>query len=107
MEWVTRFERIVDCGETPAYDGISVMPRPFGGGETVTFQWELPFEEAALLDLAASRSAFLVLPEPARKTMLEGVRQLFDEVASASHGDPNRRFVAMPYLTRCFRYTSG
>ncbi len=107
VEWVTRFERVVDCGDSPAYDGVPVVPPPFGGDEAVTFPWELPFDEAALLDLTASRSAFLVLPGPARATMLEGVRDLFDEIASASHGDPDRRFVAMPYLTRGFRYTLG
>ncbi len=107
VEWVTRFERIVDCGDTPAYDAVPIVPPPLRGDETVTFHWELPFDEAALLDLTTSRSAFLVLPEPARDTMLEGVRQLFDEIASASHGDPHRRFVAMPYVTRGFRYTLG
>ena len=105
VEWVTRFERVV--GDAPAYDGVPVVPPPFGGGEAMVSRWELPFEEAGLLDLTTSRSAFLVLSEPARATMLEGVRQLFDEVASASHGDPDRRFVAVPYVTRGFRYTLG
>ena len=107
VEWVTRFERVVDCGDTPAYDGVPVVPPPFRGDDTVTFHWELPFDEAALLDLTTSRSAFLVMPEPARERILEGVRQLFDETASASHGDPDRRFVAMPYVTRAFRYRLG
>lgn len=102
VEWVTCFERIV--GDGTSYDGVPSLPPPFTADGTIEFRWERPLDEAALLDLTASRSAFLVLPEPARATMLEAVRQLFDETASASHGDPGRRFILMPYLTRCFRF---
>lgn len=104
VDWIPRFEHIVDCGDTPAYDGTPEVPPPFVADGTMALRWELPFDEAALVDLATSRSAFLVLPEARRTAMIDGVRAFFDENAAASHGDPARRFLAMPYVTRGFRF---
>ena len=105
VAWVPRFERII--GDAPAYDDTPAVAPPFVGDGTIALRWELPFDEAALVDLATSRSAFLVLPEAQQADMLERVKAFFDENASASHGDPARRFLTMPYVTRCFRFIAS
>ena len=105
VAWVPRFERIV--GDAPTYDGTPAVPPQFVGDETMTLRWTLSFDEVALLDLVASRSAFLILSETERSAMLERVRRFFDETAEADLRSPDRRVLAMPYLTRGFRFSLG
>ena len=108
VESVERFNQIVDrSGPSYSYGPAPTLPVPFGPVESTQVRWTYRLTEPAFLDLAASRSGFLVMSEAEQHALLEEVRALFDEVASASHGDPDRREVAVPYVTRCFRAVRG
>ncbi len=100
--WVERLARIIDR-DRPASGEAPRLPAAFAPLEAKEVRWQYRLDEAAFLDLAASRSAFFVAAEDDRRATLDAVRALFDEVASASHGDPARRTVELPYLARCFR----
>ena len=104
VDWVARLARIIDGGRPAAANGEAPrLGSRFAPGEACEFPWAFRLDEAAFRDLAASRSAFFVSPEAERGAMLDAVTALFDEVASASHGDPARRTVELPYRARCFR----
>ena len=108
VDWVARLARIIDHGRPSAASGETPrLPVPFAPIEEREVRWRFRLDETAFLDLAASRSAFFVAPDSDRRTTLDTVRALFDEVASASHGDPARRTVELPYVTRCVRSRRG
>ncbi len=76
---------------------------PFDPIERHDIAWSNLIAPAALLDLVASRSYVLVLPEAEQEAMLIEVRQLIaTEPALAG-----RRIIAMPYVTRCTRTNLG
>ena len=62
--------------------------------------WILP---EALIDIVASHSYFLVLPEPEQQAMLTEVRRLIATDPALA----GRREIAMPYVTRCSRTNLG
>ena len=106
VEWVARLGRIMDGGhEAPGYAGVPLIGAPFGPVDRHEETWSYRLDEAGLLDLATSRSAYLTMPQDQRQATLAQVRSLFAETASASHGDPARPEIALLYLTRCFRAT--
>ena len=108
IDWVRRFSITIDRGK-PSYAGtpVTALAAPFGQVEAHDVTWRYRLDETSFIELAASRSAFLTMPATERDALLESVRALFDEVASASHGDPLLRTVELPYVTRCFRASRG
>ena len=102
VDWVARLARIIDAGR-PASGALPRLGPRFEPVEEREFPWVFRLDEAAFRDLAASRSAFFVSPGAEQRAVLDAVAALFDEVASASHGDPARRTVELPYRARCFR----
>ena len=104
VAWVTRFGAIADRGHPhEGYVGPPALAAPFAPVEHWTRDWALPLDLAALRDLTASRSAYLAMDEAARRATLAEIDALFHAVAAPAGGDPGRRVLAMPYVTRCFR----
>ena len=102
--WVARFGAIADRGHpNEGFAGPPTLNAAYGPVEAWTTTWSLPLDRLALRDLSASRSAYLAMDEAARRATLADIDALFDEVAAPAEGDPGRRIVAMPYVTRCFR----
>ena len=106
-EHMERFSKIVDRSfGAHGYGGTPVLPAPFGPIATTEVAWTYRLTKSGFLDLAASRSNYLVLPEAEQRVVLDEVRDLFDEVASSSPEDPTR-LIDVPYVTRCFRAATG
>ncbi|RKS84199.1 ubiquinone/menaquinone biosynthesis C-methylase UbiE [Motilibacter peucedani] len=99
-EWVARLGELLDGGGRP--NDTSVDPQvgpPFGQLETRTVAWTHETTPEGLVELAASRSYVILLPEDERAALLGRVRSLL-----ASHPDlAGRSSIALPYLTRCYR----
>lgn len=76
---------------------------PFGPIARRDIAWSNPIPVEDLIDLVASRSYFLVLPEPEQRAMLKEVRQLIATDPALA----GRREIAMPYVTRCSRTDLG
>ena len=76
---------------------------PFGPVERCDLRWSQPVDAAALLDLVASRSYFIVLPEAEKAPVLDDVRALI----AREPGFDRRGSVPMPYVTRCWRADLG
>ncbi len=104
VAWVARFGVIADRDHpNEGYAGPPALDASFGPVEAWTTTWGLPLDRPALRDLTASRSAYLAMDEAARRVTLADIDALFDAVATPTAGDPARRVVTMPYVTRCFR----
>ena len=80
----------------------SVGP-PFGAVERHDVRWANPVDAGGLLDLVASRSYFIVLPDDAKAAVLDDVRAL----AAGEPGFADGGRVPMPYVTRCSRADLG
>ena len=76
---------------------------PFGPIERHDIAWSNWILPEALIDLVASRSYFLVLPELEQQAMLTEVRRLIATDPALA----GRREIAMPYVTRCSRTNLG
>lgn len=72
---------------------------PFGPVERRDLRWSQPIDAAGLLDLVASRSYFIVLPEAEKAPVLDEVRALIAREPGFDGGGS----VPMPYVTRCSR----
>ena len=104
VERVARFDAIVDRhGASYSHVAAPALPAPFGPVETHELRWTYRLSKVALLDLVASRSGFLVMPDAERRAVLDEVRVLFDDVASGSRCEPSLREIATLYVTGCFR----
>lgn len=80
-------------------DTAAVPGAPFGDPERLEIRWRHTTTHAGILDMIASRSYIIALPEPERDALLEDVRQLL-----STHPDlASREEIAMPYITRCTR----
>ncbi|MGI3902603.1 MAG: class I SAM-dependent methyltransferase [Janthinobacterium lividum] len=72
---------------------------PFGAIERQDFRWSNPITLEALVDLVASRSYVIVLPDEERRKVLDEVRA----IAAREPGFAEGGLVPMPYVTRCSR----
>lgn len=72
---------------------------PFGPVERHDVRWANPVDAGGLLDLVASRSYFIVLPDDAKAAVLDDVRALIAREPGFADGG----HVRMPYVTRCSR----
>ncbi len=76
---------------------------PFGPVERHDLRWANPVDAGGLLDLVASRSYFIVLPDDAKAAVLDDVRALIAREPGLADGGR----VPMPYVTRCSRTDLG
>ncbi len=72
---------------------------PFGPVERHDVLWSTPITADGLIDLVASRSYVIGLPEARRRAVLADVRR----VAAREPGFASQGHVDMPYVTRCSR----
>jgi SAM-dependent methyltransferase len=100
--WVAELERIVaepglghGCDNLPAPE---VGP-PFGPLESTRIRWSTRLAPEDIVDLVASRSWAITMPEPRRGVMFADIRQLL-----ATHPETaGRDVVELPYFARCYR----
>ena len=99
-DWVARLGDLLDGGGRPHDNSVDPqVGAPFGPLETHTVEWSQATTPEGVVELAASRSYVILLPEGERRALLDRIRALF-----AEHPDlAGRETVALPYLTRCFR----
>ncbi len=81
-----------------ALGAVSLGP-PFGALQERRWEWSRELRPEQIVDLAASRSYLITLPEPDRAAVLDDVRGLL-----ATHPDTaGRDQVTLPYVTVAFR----
>jgi SAM-dependent methyltransferase len=108
-DWVARLAGLMHPdGEPPRTSGVgadALADRPdlFEPVETHTVEWRFELGPEELVDLVASRSYVITMPERERGALLDRVRDL-----TATHPAlAGRERVEMPYVTRCFRARAG
>lgn len=101
--WVAELERLIaepGMGNRPG-TGEPTVAAPFGPLERHDVPWEDDLDRFAVLDLVASRSYVITLPDDRREALLTGVRNLLE-----THPDlAGRARVSVPYVARCYRTT--
>jgi SAM-dependent methyltransferase len=96
-DWVARADEIL--GASLEQDPRPVIGPPFGAPERHAVPWQNRIAPAGMIELAASRSAVILLAEPEREALLDRVRYLI-----ATHPDlAGRETVELPYVTYCTR----
>jgi SAM-dependent methyltransferase len=98
-DWVAELGRILhDPGEHHREDRGIIGP-PFGPVEHCDVEWTHQLSRDELIDLAASRSSVITMPDQERAGVLAGVAQLADRcLGTAGAGE-----LALPYVTECYR----
>ncbi|MEU8513492.1 class I SAM-dependent methyltransferase [Kitasatospora sp. NPDC048722] len=97
--WAAELGALMHRSAKQAIDTEPVVPAPFGAPERLEIRWEHLTTRAGILDMVASRSYVITLPEAERTRLLADVEHLLD-----THPDvAGREAIAMPYLTRCTR----
>jgi SAM-dependent methyltransferase len=97
-EWVAEFTELTKGGFRHDF-GTPVIGPPFGGMERFDTEWTYELDIAALIDLVASRSYVIVMPDEERELLLRQIRELGElelERTGASK-------LAMQYVTQSFR----
>jgi SAM-dependent methyltransferase len=97
--WVAELDRVLHRHGPQVMDTQPEFGAPFEQAERLEVRWEHQLTRADLLDLVASRSYVITLPDSDRTELLNQVAELLD-----SHLDlRGRKHLTMPYLTRCTR----
>ncbi|MFH8381541.1 class I SAM-dependent methyltransferase [Kitasatospora sp. NPDC018058] len=101
--WAAELGALMHRSTRQQIDTAPLLPAPFGPPERLEIRWEHPTTPAGIVDMVASRSYVIALPEAERARLLADVEQLL-----ATHPDlAGRDEIAMPYLTRCTRVRLG
>ncbi|MER6297967.1 methyltransferase domain-containing protein [Kitasatospora sp. NPDC001539] len=101
--WTAELGALMRRSTRRRIDTAPVVPAPFGAPERLEIRWEHQTTPAGILDMVASRSYVIALPEAERAGLLADVERLL-----ATHPDlAGRERIAMPYLTRCTRVRLG
>ncbi|WP_432541862.1 class I SAM-dependent methyltransferase [Kineococcus sp. SYSU DK002] len=102
VPWVGRVWAIAQRGtEHEMRASAGNVGAPFGAGESFTTRFEHVTDRAGVLDLVASRSYVIVLPEAERADVLAEVGRVLDGEFGAGAE------IRVPYLTHCTRFTLG
>jgi SAM-dependent methyltransferase len=97
--WVALLDNVLHQHTRQEMDTEPVLPSPFERVERTEIRWRHSLSRGELLDMVASRSYVIVLPERERAQLLAEVEELLD-----SHPDvKGRDELSMPYVTRCTR----
>ncbi|MFF2750511.1 class I SAM-dependent methyltransferase [Kitasatospora sp. NPDC058048] len=101
--WAAALGVLMHRAAPPRIDTRPVLPAPFGASERLEIGWEHVTTRAGIVDMVASRSYVIALPEDQRERLLADVEQLL-----ATHPDlAGREEIALPYVTRCTRVRLG
>jgi SAM-dependent methyltransferase len=100
VDWVRRVWSTAQLGveQEMAFDTTDVG-EPFGAAERFTTRHVHATDRAGVLDLVASRSYVIVLPERERADLLARVAGVLDEEFGPGEE------IRVPYLTHCTRFT--
>jgi SAM-dependent methyltransferase len=98
-DWVAELGRILhDPGEHQRQDRGIIGP-PFGPVEHCAVEWTHRLSRDELIDLAASRSYVITMPDQERAAVLAGVAHL----AGRLLGPAGAGELVLPYVTECYR----
>ena len=98
-DWVAELGRILhDPGDHHRQDRGIIGP-PFGPVERCDVEWTHRLSRDELIDLAASRSYVITMPDRERAAVLAGVADLAD----ARLGGNGAGELVLPYVTECYR----
>ncbi len=98
-DWVAELGRIMhDPGDHHPQDRGIIGP-PFGPVERCDVEWTHRLSRDELIDLAASRSYVITMPDRERAAVLAGVADLAD----ARLGGNETGELVLPYVTECYR----
>lgn len=102
VAWVRRLTGIMhgSSAEQLISEGGPQPHPPFERFDTRVWEWHRPLTREAFLDMAASRSYVITAGETARRSILDEVGALFDELAENG-------IVELPYRTEAFRAAVG
>ncbi|MFJ8622091.1 class I SAM-dependent methyltransferase [Kitasatospora sp. NPDC093550] len=101
--WAAELGALMHRSTGQRIDTSPAVPAPFGPPERLEIRWEHATTPAGIVDMVASRSYVIALPEAERARLLADVEQLL-----AGHPDlAGRETIALPYVTRCTRVRLG
>ncbi|SNY45263.1 class I SAM-dependent methyltransferase [Paractinoplanes atraurantiacus] len=99
--WVALLDGILHQHTRQEIDTEPELGEPFARLERTEIRWRHTLSRGELLDMVASRSYVIVLPEQQRRELLGNVEELMD-----THPDlKGRDTLDLPYVTRCTRAT--
>ncbi|UKZ10409.1 methyltransferase domain-containing protein [Streptomyces viridifaciens] len=101
--WAAALGALMHRSARQQIDTAPVLPAPFGPPERLEIRWEHSTTPAGIIDLVASRSYVIALPEAERARLLADVEHLL----TTHPGLAGREEIAMPYVTRCTRVRLG
>ena len=94
-DWVAELGRIMRDPNDHRRQDRGIIGPPFGPVEHRDVKWRHRISAAELIDLAASRSYVITMPDEQRAAVLAGVRRLADRAGSGE--------LVLPYVTECYR----
>jgi len=99
-DWVAQLGRFMHRGdEQDMHTDAPAVGRPFAPIERHDVAWRHVCTPEEVLDLVASRSYVITMPQPQRDQLLTRVSRLLDQ-----HPDLQQRSrIELPYVTRCSR----
>lgn len=100
-DWVAELSRIL-ADPSPGNHGREdrgLIGPPFGPVERVEVEWAHRISRDELIDLVASRSYVITLPDEQRAAVLAGVAHLADTRSGLAGPDG----LVLPYVTECYR----
>jgi SAM-dependent methyltransferase len=100
-DWVAELGRIL-ADPSPGHhrsEDRGIIGPPFGPVERVDVEWAHPVSRDELIDLVASRSYIITLPDEQRAAVLAGAAQLADTRLAQAGPDG----LVLPYVTECYR----
>lgn len=97
--WVAQLDDILHPHTRQEIDTEPALGDPFDQPERTEIRWRHRLGRGELLDMVASRSYLIVLPERQRRDVLRNVEALLDRHPTLS----GREELSLPYVTRCSR----
>jgi len=98
-DWVAELGRILHDPADARRENQADLGTPFGPVERRDIEWKHRLSRDELIDLAASRSYVITMPDEQRSVVLAEVRRLVATLPGlAGSGE-----LVLPYVTECFR----
>jgi SAM-dependent methyltransferase len=98
-DWVAELGRILHDPDDHHHQDRGTIGPPFGPVERCDVEWTHRLSRDELIDLAASRSYVITMPDRERAAVLAGVADLAD----ARLGENGAGELVLPYVTECYR----
>ena len=102
-DWVAELGRIMHDPNDHRRQDRGIIGPPFGPVERREVEWEHQLSRDELIDLAASRSYVITMPDEQRAAVLAGVRNLAGHRPGLAGSD----VLLLPYVTECYRARLG